>query len=122
ARTVGRQDRAAGSHGTLAPAVTGGQNRTQKRTTWCCPPRPTSPLLCAAVSLSSKRRSTLGSIAPNWPRKNLTQIHQVSFLKKSSEPVLFWPVGSYVVAYGPEPRLVPIVRVFHGARDLDALL
>ena len=40
----------------------------------------------------------------------------------TSEPVLFWPVGSYVVVYRPEPKPVLIVRVFHGARDLDALL
>jgi plasmid stabilization system protein ParE len=40
----------------------------------------------------------------------------------TSEPVLFWPVSSYVVVYRPEPRPVLIVRVFHGARDLDALL
>ena len=41
---------------------------------------------------------------------------------RTSEPVLFWPVGSYVVVYRPEPGPVVIVRVLHGARDLDALL
>jgi plasmid stabilization system protein ParE len=40
---------------------------------------------------------------------------------ETSEPVLFWPVGSYVVAYRPEPRPVIILRILHGARDLDAL-
>jgi len=40
----------------------------------------------------------------------------------TSEPVLFWPVGSYVVVYRPAPKPILIVRVFHGARDLDALL
>jgi plasmid stabilization system protein ParE len=40
----------------------------------------------------------------------------------TSEPVLFWPLGSYVVVYQPEPKPVLIVRVFYGARDLDALL
>jgi plasmid stabilization system protein ParE len=40
----------------------------------------------------------------------------------TSEPVLFWPVGAYVVVYRPEPRPIIIVRVVHGARDLDALL
>jgi plasmid stabilization system protein ParE len=39
----------------------------------------------------------------------------------TSEPVLFWPVDSYVVAYRPEPRPVTILRILHGARDLDAL-
>ena len=38
----------------------------------------------------------------------------------TSEPVLFWPVGSYVVAYRPEPRPLVILRILHGARDLDA--
>ena len=41
---------------------------------------------------------------------------------KTSEPVLFGPVGSYVVVYKPEPKPIVIVRVIHGARDLDALL
>ena len=41
---------------------------------------------------------------------------------RTSEPVLFWPVGSYVVVYLPEPRPVTIVRIVHGARDLNALL
>jgi plasmid stabilization system protein ParE len=41
---------------------------------------------------------------------------------QTSEPVLFWPVGSYVVVYRPEPRPIVIVRVVHGARDLNALL
>ena len=40
----------------------------------------------------------------------------------TSEPVLFWPVGSYVIVYRPEPRPILIVRVIHRARDLDALL
>ncbi len=40
----------------------------------------------------------------------------------TSEPVLFWPVGNYIVVYRPAPKPVLIVRVLHGARDLDALL
>ncbi len=40
----------------------------------------------------------------------------------ASEPVLFWPAGSYVVAYRPAPRPLVILRIFHAARDLDALL
>lgn len=40
----------------------------------------------------------------------------------TSEPVLFWPAGSYVIVYRPEPRPIVVVRVVHGARDLDALL
>ncbi len=41
---------------------------------------------------------------------------------KTSEPLLFWPVVSYMVVYRPTPRPILIVRVLHGARDLDALL
>jgi plasmid stabilization system protein ParE len=41
---------------------------------------------------------------------------------QTSEPVLFWPVGSYVVVHRPEPRPIVIVRVVQGARDLNALL
>jgi plasmid stabilization system protein ParE len=52
-----------------------------------------------------------------FPRKG----HQRDDVR-TSEPVLFWPVGSYVVVYRPEPKPVLIVRVFHGSRDLDALL
>jgi plasmid stabilization system protein ParE len=39
----------------------------------------------------------------------------------TSEPVLLWPVGSYVVVYKPTKPLI-IVRVLHGARDFNALL
>ncbi len=41
---------------------------------------------------------------------------------RTSEPVLFWPIGSYVIVYKPEPKPIVIVRILHGARDLDALL
>jgi plasmid stabilization system protein ParE len=41
---------------------------------------------------------------------------------QTREAVLFWPVGSYVIVYKPAPRPIVIVRILHGARDLDALL
>lgn len=41
---------------------------------------------------------------------------------RTSEEVRFWNVGSYVVVYRPEPKPLVIVRVIHGARDLNALL
>ena len=41
---------------------------------------------------------------------------------RTSEAVLFLPVGSYVVIYRPEPKPLTIVRVVHGRRDLAALL
>ena len=40
---------------------------------------------------------------------------------KTTEPVLFWPLGSYVIVYKSAKPIV-IVRVLHGARDLNALL
>ena len=40
----------------------------------------------------------------------------------TTEPVLFWPEGSCVIVYRPQPKPILIVRVLHGARDLDALL
>jgi toxin ParE1/3/4 len=40
----------------------------------------------------------------------------------TSVSVLFWPVGSYVVAYRSEPRPLVVLRILHAARDLDALL
>ena len=40
----------------------------------------------------------------------------------TDKPVLFWPVGSYLIVYNPAPRPVEIVRVVHGARDVPSLL
>ncbi|HXJ93972.1 MAG TPA: type II toxin-antitoxin system RelE/ParE family toxin [Terriglobia bacterium] len=38
------------------------------------------------------------------------------------KPVLFWPVGSYLVIYNPAQKPVQIVRVLHGRRDIPSLL
>ncbi len=40
----------------------------------------------------------------------------------SCEPVLFSATGSYVVVYQPDSKPLIIVRIVHGARDLNALL
>jgi toxin ParE1/3/4 len=32
-----------------------------------------------------------------------------------------FPIGSYIIAYRPEPREVVILRILHAARDLDAI-
>lgn len=37
-------------------------------------------------------------------------------------PVRFWPVGSHLIVYDPEKRPVEIVRVLHGARDVEGIL
>jgi antitoxin ParD1/3/4/toxin ParE1/3/4 len=40
----------------------------------------------------------------------------------TDKPVLFWPVGSYLVVYTPNVRPLQIVRLLHGARDIAAVL
>jgi plasmid stabilization system protein ParE len=37
-------------------------------------------------------------------------------------PVLFWPVGAYLVIYRTTPRSVEIVAMTQGARDIPAFL
>ncbi len=37
------------------------------------------------------------------------------------KPVLFWPVGSYLIVYRAQPA-IEIVRVLHAARDVGSLL
>lgn len=39
----------------------------------------------------------------------------------TDKPVLFWPVGSYLIIYNPARTPVEIVRVVHGARNLPSL-
>ncbi len=39
----------------------------------------------------------------------------------TDKPVLFWPVGSYLIVYAMRKR-PEIVRVLHGARDISGLL
>ena len=37
-------------------------------------------------------------------------------------PVLFWPVGNYIVIYRATGSLVEIVAIAHGKRDIPAFL
>ncbi len=37
-------------------------------------------------------------------------------------PVLFWPIGSYLIIYRTSSALVEIVSVTHGARDIPTFL
>ena len=39
----------------------------------------------------------------------------------TEKPLLFWPVGSYLIIYKPT-RPIEIVRVVHGARDIPSLV
>jgi len=40
----------------------------------------------------------------------------------ADEPLLFWRVYSYLIVYRPDPQPLEIVRVLHGARDVERLL
>jgi plasmid stabilization system protein ParE len=40
----------------------------------------------------------------------------------TDKPVLFWPVGSYLVVYQYVDRFVEIIRVIHAARDAPNIL
>jgi plasmid stabilization system protein ParE len=37
-------------------------------------------------------------------------------------PVRFWPVGSYLIVYDAGKRPIEILRVLHGARDVESIL
>ena len=39
----------------------------------------------------------------------------------TDQPILFWPVGSYLIVYDPQAKPLSIVRVVHGARDVSSL-
>ncbi len=36
----------------------------------------------------------------------------------TNKPVLFWPVGSYLIIYRHTPKAVEVIRVLHGALDI----
>lgn len=40
----------------------------------------------------------------------------------TSSPVLFWPVGAYLVIYRPERTPIEIVAITQGARDVPSFL
>jgi hypothetical protein len=37
-------------------------------------------------------------------------------------PILFWPVGAYLILYRVQDELIEIVAVTQGARDIPAFL
>lgn len=39
----------------------------------------------------------------------------------TDKPVRFWPVRSYLIIYRPDTTPLQIVRVLHGARDIESL-
>ena len=40
----------------------------------------------------------------------------------TSEPLKFWPVFSYPIAYNPAKHPIHIMRVIHGNREVSAIL
>ncbi len=40
----------------------------------------------------------------------------------TDRPLLFWPIGRYLIIYDPATRPVRIVRVLDGARDVAGVL
>jgi plasmid stabilization system protein ParE len=40
----------------------------------------------------------------------------------TDQPVLFYPIGSYLIVYDPKAKPLSIVRVVHGARDVPSLV
>jgi plasmid stabilization system protein ParE len=40
----------------------------------------------------------------------------------TDQPLRFWSVYSYLIAYSPDPQPIQIIRVLHGSRDLRNLL
>jgi plasmid stabilization system protein ParE len=39
----------------------------------------------------------------------------------TEQPVLFWPVGSYLIIYDRHTKPISVVRVVHGGRDVPSL-
>jgi antitoxin ParD1/3/4/toxin ParE1/3/4 len=56
--------------------------------------------------------------------RNLARMPGMGHLRRdlASEPVLFWPVYSYLIIYRPDTKPLEIVRVLRGTRDVQRLL
>jgi antitoxin ParD1/3/4/toxin ParE1/3/4 len=55
--------------------------------------------------------------------QRLAEIPRVGHTREdlTDQPVLFWPVASYLIIYDPNSKPLSIVRVVHGARDVPSL-
>ncbi len=40
----------------------------------------------------------------------------------TNRPLKFWAVFSYLIVYTAKPRPIQVIRVLHGARDIEHLL
>ncbi len=56
--------------------------------------------------------------------ERLAQIPAIGHLREdlTDEPLRFWPVYSYLIIYRPEDKPLQVVRVLHGARDVQSIL
>jgi plasmid stabilization system protein ParE len=55
--------------------------------------------------------------------KQLAEFPGIGHLREdvTDEPVRFWSVYSYLIAYRPDTKPLQVLRVVHGARDLGPL-
>ena len=72
----------------------------------------------------------LGSAADRWIGKLFDAFESLALTPGmghkredlTPHPVLFWPVGSYLVIYRADRRPIEIVAVTQGSRDIPAFL
>ena len=69
----------------------------------------------AARNFLAKLTQAFGGIA-EMPGKGHTREELTDL------PVRFWPVGSYLIVYDPGKRPIEILRILHGARDVETIL
>lgn len=79
-------------------------------------------------------REHIGRDSPEAGRKVVLRLRQqILFLARNPRvghlredltdpPLRFWPVYSFLVVYRERERRVEVIRVLHGARDVQAIL
>ena len=55
---------------------------------------------------------------PTVARRVMKEIHD----DLTSRPLKFWAVFSYLIVYTPSSRPIHVIRVLHGAQDVEHLL
>lgn len=56
--------------------------------------------------------------------QNLAEFPGIGHLREdlTDEPLRFWTVHSYLIVYRPDTKPLEVVRVIHGARDVERQL
>lgn len=54
----------------------------------------------------------------------LARMPEIGHFREDLAPasLRFWPVYSYLIIYRPESRPLQVIRILHGARDVQSLL